>query len=145
MRKQLSKENISKFALAGNATITLQSGKTGKYFTYKIVKYSNDSELYLVKLLHGSDNESDYRYIGCYYKDTEYFNVCKTWKNTSNHTWPAALRAIKYFFDNINNVPNNLFVYHEGKCARCGRKLTTPGSIERGFGPECWEESKTCN
>jgi hypothetical protein len=25
-------------------------------------------------------------------------------------------------------------IYHEGKCARCGRPLTVPESIESGFG-----------
>lgn len=29
--------------------------------------------------------------------------------------------------------------WHEGKCARCGRALTTPESIARGYGPTCWE------
>jgi len=25
------------------------------------------------------------------------------------------------------------------RCARCGRKLTDPVSIKRGYGPVCWE------
>ena len=28
-------------------------------------------------------------------------------------------------------------IWHEGKCGRCGRKLTVPESIACGFGPEC--------
>lgn len=24
------------------------------------------------------------------------------------------------------------------KCRKCGKKLTDPESIKRGFGPECW-------
>ena len=24
------------------------------------------------------------------------------------------------------------------KCKKCGRKLTDPKSISRGYGPECW-------
>lgn len=24
------------------------------------------------------------------------------------------------------------------KCQKCGRKLTDPESIKRGYGPECW-------
>ena len=24
------------------------------------------------------------------------------------------------------------------KCQKCGRKLTDPERIERGYGPECW-------
>lgn len=25
------------------------------------------------------------------------------------------------------------------KCQKCGRKLTDPDSMKRGYGPECWE------
>ena len=28
-------------------------------------------------------------------------------------------------------------VWHEGKCGRCGAKLTVPESVASGFGPEC--------
>ena len=26
------------------------------------------------------------------------------------------------------------------KCQKCGRRLTDPESMIRGYGPECWEE-----
>ena len=35
------------------------------------------------------------------------------------------------------NLPPALEVWHEGRCGRCGRKLTTPQSVETGFGPVC--------
>jgi hypothetical protein len=34
-------------------------------------------------------------------------------------------------------LPKGLKVHHEGRCCRCGRKLTVPESIETGLGPEC--------
>jgi hypothetical protein len=141
MSKQLSADKIKMFALAGNATITLQSGKSGVHFTYKITKHNDNKDLYFVRLLHGPNNEDDYQYIGCYYSDTEYFNPAKPWKERLTFTWPPSIRAIKYFFEHINEIPQNLYVYHEGKCGRCGRKLTTPESIERGLGPECYKEA----
>jgi hypothetical protein len=141
MSTKLSSENVKTFALAGNAIITLQSGKTGKHFTYKITKHETTHELFFVRLLHGPDNENDYKYIGCYYSDTGIFTPCKTLKNSFIFTWPASVRAIKYFFERIDNIPKNLFVYHEGRCGRCGKKLTTPESIERGLGPECYKRS----
>jgi hypothetical protein len=27
--------------------------------------------------------------------------------------------------------------WHEGRCGRCGRRLTVPDSIASGYGPEC--------
>ena len=130
-------KNPKEFALAGNATITLESENTKNHFTYKI-KQSDDSEnLYFVKLLRGADNEQDYTYVGCYYKDSGHFHPCKKWKEVHKELWPPSMRAIKFFFERIDNIPPKLHVYHEGKCGRCGRKLTTPESIKRGFGPEC--------
>ena len=142
MSKQLSKEQIKPFALAGNATITLQSGKTGTHYTYKITKHETKDDLFFIKLLHGPDNTEDYQYVGCYYADTEYFNPCKTWKEKPMFSWPPAIRAISYFLQTLNNTPDKLLVYHEGRCGKCGRKLTTPESIERGFGPECYKEAQ---
>lgn len=43
------------------------------------------------------------------------------WKNVIHH---------EYLTENIN-------VYHHGICCKCGRKLTTPESLESGIGPEC--------
>ena len=129
--------NPKEFSLAGNATITLESENTGKHFTYKITKCDDNDNLYFVKLLCNSDNENDYTYIGCYYKDSNRFSMRKPWKELEQHALPPSLRAIQYFFKYIDNVPKKLHVYHCGKCGRCGRKLTTPESIKLGFGPEC--------
>jgi len=34
-------------------------------------------------------------------------------------------------------IDKGFALHHEGKCGRCGRKLTVPLSIETGIGPEC--------
>lgn len=137
-RKQLDVKLVPQYTLAGNATITLRSGLTNKYFTYKIKKAKGKDNLYFVNLLSGPDNDNDYQYVGCYYSDTEYFHAAKPWKDRAFFTWPPSLRAIRFFFSKLYDIPNNLYVYHEGRCGRCGRKLTTPESIERGLGPECY-------
>ena len=133
----LPKEYIKEYTLAGNSTVTLQSGKTNTYYTYKFKRSKDDSQLYFIHLLRGPDNEDDYTYIGCYYADTRYFHICKKYQDKYEHNWPASIRAVAYFLKRINNLPSNLFVYHEGRCGACGRKLTTPESIMRGLGPEC--------
>jgi hypothetical protein len=129
--------NPKEFALAGNAVITLESENTGNRFTYKITRADDNHNLFFVKLLVGPDNTADYSYIGCYYSDSQYFHPNKKYKEIDRNVWPASMRAIYYFFKNIDNIPSKLHVYHEGKCGRCGRRLTTPESILLGFGPEC--------
>jgi hypothetical protein len=34
-------------------------------------------------------------------------------------------------------MPDGVVIWHEGRCGRCGRRLTVPESIESGYGPEC--------
>lgn len=135
--QRLKQSDIKSLVLAGNATITLESGATGKHFTYKIKRCENDDNLYFVRLLTGEDNEKSYTYIGCYYADSGYFHPVKKYASIDRTGWPKSMRAIHYLFVKIDDVPDNLHVYHAGKCCRCGRKLTTPESIEKGIGPEC--------
>lgn len=137
MNNLLTTDNIRDYVLGGNATFTLVSGDTERRFTYKMQVSDNKPCLYFVRLLHGPDNEQDYKYIGCYYSDTGIFYIAKEYRDRANYSWPASIRAINYFLQHLEHVPTNLYVYHEGRCARCGRKLTTPQSIMDGFGPEC--------
>lgn len=139
-------DEIQKFILAGNATITLVSRKTSTRFTYRIKQAKDDDDtiprrFWFVSLLTGADNESDYQYLGTinarlYYRHGD--------KSPIRSSAPSA-RAFMWFFGHVEeNEPLNrdaLFsgveVWHEGKCGRCGRKLTVPDSITSGFGPEC--------
>lgn len=141
MSHRLTADNVKAYVLAGNATITLKSSDGSKHYTYKITKCDNNENLFFVKALYGNDNEKDYRYVGCYFSDTKYFSVCKDCKDIPSAVWPKRVRNIAYFFNNIDNLPDKLMVYHSGTCGRCGRKLTTPESIERGLGPECCKET----
>ena len=139
--EKLNKDSIKDFVLGGNALITLESGNTGCHFTYKIQQSKNDNNLYFIKCLRGSDNTSDYTYVGCYFADTKTFVVEKTYKNTEVFSWPKSIKAIRYLFNRLDDIPDNLIVYHNGRCCKCGRILTTPESIKRGMGPECSERS----
>jgi len=46
--------------------------------------------------------------------------------------------AFAFFMAKMNKLNKiGLNFFHEGKCGKCGRKLTTPESIKNGFGPTC--------
>ena len=134
---ELTNDNVKRFALAGNCTITLKSGDTGIHYTYNIKQYNKNKNIYFVHVLRGPDNTEDYTYMACYYIDTDTFVPAKPWKERPWRSWPPSLRAIRFFFMNIDDIPKKLHVYHEGRCGRCGKKLTTPESIINGLGPEC--------
>ena len=141
---KLSKECVKNYVLGGKATVTVQSSNTGQYYTYRVLKADKITEYnaYYIYYLHGPDNTKDYRYIGIYFPDTPHYHPVGDYKDIDISGWPIVMRVFKYFIDRIDNVPSTLNVYHNGKCGRCGRKLTTPESIERGLGPECYKRSK---
>jgi len=39
-------------------------------------------------------------------------------------------------------MPEDLEVWHEGRCSKCGRQLTDPVSISVGMGPTCRGEAR---
>lgn len=126
------------YALAGMATITLQSLRTGVHYTYK-VKAAKDSEthevkpgLYFVNLLtDGSADEGTFTYLGMI-RDGRFSLTKKS--AMQNDSGPVA--AFNYFW-RLQSLTPELVVRHEGKCGRCGRTLTVPESIDAGIGPEC--------
>jgi hypothetical protein len=140
------------FMLAGNATLTLVSKKTSVRFTYKVTE--NEKEpgrtfqpvTHMVKLLTNPDNEQGYSYLGHIYhpdyrKATGYVHGDKS-KIGSD---AGGARAFRWFYDRVivqaqDPEACDLEVWHEGRCGKCGRKLTVPESIERGIGPECYSK-----
>lgn len=122
--------NTQAFILAGNATFTATSLKTLERVTFQVQK-SKDKDFWFVRSLFGPNNETDFRYIGFIGSSGKFLAGNK---GNPNH---------KHFqvFDwiwNKGKLTNSLLkINHEGKCGRCGRKLTVPESIESGFGPEC--------
>jgi hypothetical protein len=115
------------FILAGNSTVTFKNVETENRFTYKVVKHKTN-DIYFVKVLNGSD----YTYIG-YIKDKIYKHSSKS---TINYT-SQSVKVFAWCINKINELPNIIEVWHEGKCGRCNRELTVPESIKSGFGPEC--------
>lgn len=136
--QQIPRENISRFALAGNATFTLRSVKTGTRFTYKVSKCDDPeaTDLYFVSVLRGQDNESDFTYLG-----TIRLGVYSHGKKSKIGEDAPSARGFAYAWPHLVkdrvDAKGSFEVFHEGRCGRCGRKLTVPESIESGFGPEC--------
>jgi hypothetical protein len=136
---KLSGENIARFALAGNATLTLRSASTGTRFTFRVrsaPESRNGQPTWFVHLLVGSNNTSDYRYIG-FIRDQKFIHGAG--KSYVNSDAPSVI-AFGWFVRTVlfeQRVHEKLEVWHEGTCGRCGRKLTVPESIASGLGPEC--------
>lgn len=123
------------FALAGNATFTVQSQRTGTRYTYKVRK-SKDGMRHYVSLLTGPNNETNFQFFATIFAGMtlRHGNPDKT---VITQQAPAAI-AFAWLWKHIDSLkPEQVSIHHEGRCCRCGRTLTVPESIESGIGPEC--------
>lgn len=138
--------DVQRFIEAGNATLTLVSGKSGTRFTFKFTRPDpqprRDRPIW-VKLLSGADNESSYEFLGTVWI-TAANGMSYAYRHSAKSrvsTDAASVRALMWLLKKLNLADASLFtqaeVWHEGRCGRCGRKLTVPSSIASGFGPEC--------
>lgn len=138
---------ISKqFVTAGDATFTIEvppSAGQKDHYTYK-VEYvpANErwAESYFVKLLTGPDNTKDFAYLG---KLDLFTGQVRTTAKSQRFEGSFPLRLVNRILARVWTSDHNAYeqhgyqTHHEGKCGRCGRKLTVPQSILTGIGPEC--------
>jgi hypothetical protein len=137
-------DDIKAYVFAGNATFTLLSVSTQNRFTYKVRKPKDDEERtakwgesFFVSLLRGPSNEDDFAYMGVI--DKKGFHATnKSRMGPEAPSW----KAFAYFLARMaagGEPSTTMEFWHEGRCGRCGRKLTVPVSVARGIGPECAE------
>lgn len=140
--------------LGGNATFTLVSARTRTRYTYRVRVAKDNPRMFFVSTLVGSDNEADYVYVGFFKsilgegsrhvhtfmakaRDRDRGAVMIAGKKGNSDD--VRFRALDWLLQSliVERMPLTVEFWHEGRCARCNRKLTDPESIARGFGPEC--------
>ena len=131
-------ERAIEFITAGNATFTFKSVSTGNWFTYKSeVKEEFGNQKIIVRLLNGSDNTSSFTYL-CTIKIVNGLPMLLRERSKISKEAKSWIVFDMAFYKLLVGLPiTNLEIWHEGRCCRCGRKLTVPESIEAGIGPEC--------
>jgi hypothetical protein len=133
-------EDIRRFMIGGNAIMTLESKRTGRWFTYKIKRAKKDDEKspFFVSILTGNDNETAYTYMGTIFNNDNKLKFTLT-KNSKIGEDALSYKAFNFFFKLMldNKLHEEIVIYHRGICGRCGRTLTVPESLSTGLGPEC--------
>ncbi len=136
------------FVTAGRAIFTIQDTRTGKRFTFKVLRPRPDyqrninGDMYFVSVLTGSDNMNNYTYLGLF--DTDPVRGL-TFREThrSRIGYPKTREAFIWFarlaelVTSDEELAAHMKFYHAGCCGRCGRTLTVPSSIKSGYGPDC--------
>jgi hypothetical protein len=124
-----------RFMLAGNAHVTFQSRRTGTRFTYRIQQgeaLPNRKPPHFVAILTGPDH---YEYLGCIWGRRAYAHGQKS--RVAIDAPSAVAFAWAWAKLSAGQMPPELEVWHEGRCGKCGRRLTTPESCATGLGPIC--------
>jgi len=136
--------DLERFALAGNARLTLRSKSTGTRFTYSVkqARFEDgalNTQLYFVKVLTRPDN---YDYLGLLRLVQGKWIFTHSPKSRISKEAPSCV-AFSYVWRAVQEDHASAFskieAWHEGRCGRCNRPLTVPESIERGIGPDCAE------
>jgi len=128
---QIKHSEALKFIFAGKSIFTVKNPKTDNRFTFKVNKHKVD-DIYFVNVLTGPDT---FQFIGTLNSNTNYKhsrNSRITFESKSAKVFDFIIKGLR-----SNKLPQFIEIWHEGKCGRCGRRLTVPESIESGFGPEC--------
>ncbi len=128
----LNVEDAKRYILGGRGMATL-IGQEHRY-TFKFgTPRDKKGEVIFVNVLNGSNNLSDYVYIG-YIRDGQFIAGKKGRPDAPSY------KAFAWYWTKLLNdaeAAKKATFVHEGVCACCGRALTVPESIERGIGPEC--------
>lgn len=130
MTHKLNNSEALKFIFAGKSLFTCLNTKTSNRFTFKVKKAKN-SDIFFVNIL---TNPEIYQYIG-----TIVEGVFRYGKKSKISIDSQSVAVFNYVLNKlkINNLPDFVEVWHEGRCGKCGKVLTVPSSIMNGLGPDC--------
>lgn len=129
---------------AGKSVFTIVNTETGNRFTFRVSRHytcqgeptkTDGQDTWWVSVLSGPDNTGHYTYIGAIFGNV--FRLTRGSKVTREATSFRVFEWLNVFLQSQHELPANVRIHHEGRCGRCGRRLTVPESIESGFGPEC--------
>ena len=122
------------FIFGGKSEFSIWNTNSGTKYDYKISSIKGKDYFFVHTQING-----DMLYAGYLrpYNGSFYYNKGK--KGILDVNAPQ-IRGIMYCLSFGNNpVPLPMCMTHHGKCAKCGRSLKDAVSVERGFGPDCWQ------
>lgn len=146
--RKLDDVDIIPFMLAGKSKFTMLG--VSNRFTYYIMAPKNKgvkSQTHRFVKVMDTSRGNDFTYIG-FLKLVDgrwqYIFAQPNVKRPSFNIDSLEVRAFRYVFDRgVNGIyDDRIQVWHEGKCACCGRPLTTPESLVTGWGPVCMRKMK---
>lgn len=132
----LENDILNQYLMGGQAVVTLES-PSGVKHTYLYAKPKNTNyfpdDTRFVYALHQQVQQF---YIGMIEMDK--FRLTQNSRFLNDTDIVKGVLYIEKLRKNQISLHKSLMkIYHEGTCARCGRRLINKESIEIGFGPKC--------
>lgn len=147
--------------LAGHALFTVVSKRTGDHVTAKVRRTRHAGSTAWSYYVYGRGGPQDpdadvgdhpesvggpWFYIGQLFAAKDYVRVVAT--QATRARGAGALAAVNWFLERVHHGWDGTdgdvraTLRKSVKCARCKQLLTTPESIARGLGPECWGKAQ---
>jgi hypothetical protein len=115
-----------------SSMFTIKSRKTQKDFTFKLVKKTFHDKQYLH--IYVEVNYMQFKYVGFYWEGKIY----RSHKEVTSISAKVASWLFRQLQkQKMQELKQNVELFHLGKCLCCGRTLTDAESIEAGIGPKC--------
>lgn len=129
-------ENIMEYLFGGMADFTLvQDGCTRVRYRIK----ANDNRTCYFVYTESRKNKELVYHGHIVSRNLTYHRGNKIPDNEYNK---PAIKALGWLLNHHDSLPNIVHVLHNGRCSRCGRKLTDPESLRTGIGPTCRKKSE---
>lgn len=140
VRKNITPAQFRNFIFGGRSVFTLENKETGNYLTFKISQIKKFGKIipnqFKVECKSLGDKEYGYQFLGFLDVAAQTF---RPWGRTPREF--VGYKTLYWMLRNLEVLENydNLAIYHEGRCCKCGMPLTTPESIDNGIGPICMD------
>lgn len=128
------------FVTAGKAIFTATNTAKQTRLTFKVEASEKLPGQFFGAVMVGSDNESDYRYVGMVDGRTLTLRETRGSKFRAGDAEFQALRLVLDLVAGRRPATDLIRIQHAGRCGRCARTLTVPESIDSGIGPDCAEQ-----
>mgnify|MGYP001294597965 FL=1 len=137
-------EKVMTYIFGGRSLFTLISLKSGKHLVFQVKKDKKNFKLFYVwsRVTEPNTRRTALKYLGMIIYDLKENRFTKTTKSAGIEG-DLHFKVFSWYWNMLNKhnrLPTTAKLYHHGRCAVCGRKLTDPESIERGIGPICWKD-----
>lgn len=134
-------ENILDYILGGDSCFCVkQSDETGtKECWYSVRQNQNSPRMYFVSLVERNRN----KYLGYFYSNDigQLRNLTvKTKQPEAGAEYALPLiRVLNRLKTHEGRLWGGVSIVSDGRCSKCGRRITDPESIRYGLGPKCRE------